>query len=53
MNELGSNRFNAKSMCGTLCLQHKTNEVLDKFKKGELSLGKPELKDRPMHTNFV
>ena len=53
MSELGSNRFNAKSMCGTLCLQHKTNEVLDKFKKGEIPLDKPEGEAPPMHINFV
>ena len=52
MNELGSSKFNAKTMCGTLCLQHKTNEVLDKFKKGEVSLGKPD-GEPPMHINFV
>ena len=53
MSELGSNGFNAKTMCGALCLQHKTNEVLDKFKNGELPLEKPEFEDRPMHINFV
>jgi len=53
LNELGLNRFNAKRMCGALCLQHKTNEVLDNIKKGELLLEKPEFEDCPMHINFV
>ncbi|MBT3515048.1 MAG: hypothetical protein HN474_07005 [Nitrospina sp.] len=53
MNELGSNGFNAKRMCGALCLQHKTNELFDKIKKGELLIEKPEFEDCPVHVNFV
>jgi MoaA/NifB/PqqE/SkfB family radical SAM enzyme len=52
MDELASDKFNAKTMCACLCLQHKTNEVLDKYKKGEISLEKPE-SSIPMHLNFI
>lgn len=52
MNELASPRFNAKTMCGTLCVQHKVNEVLDKYKKGFIELDKP-MGEPPMHINFI
>ena len=34
MNHLASGQFDAKTMCGTLCLQHKVNEALDNHVKG-------------------
>ena len=34
MNLLASPHFNAQTMCGTLCLQHKVNEFLDARRKG-------------------
>ena len=34
MNHLASAKFDAKTMCGTLCLQHKVNEALDNHVKG-------------------
>lgn len=52
MNELASPRFNAKTMCGTLCVQHKVNEVLDKYKKGLTELNKPT-GEAPIHLSFV
>jgi MoaA/NifB/PqqE/SkfB family radical SAM enzyme len=52
MKELASENFNAKTMCGTLCLQHKVNEVLDKYKKGEVRLNKP-VGEPPEHINFI
>lgn len=52
MDELASPRFNAKTMCGTLCVQHKVNEILDKYKKGQVGLDKP-VGDAPMHINFI
>jgi hypothetical protein len=52
MNELASLRFNAKTMCGTLCVQEKVNEALDKYKKGLIQLEKP-IGDPPMHINFI
>jgi hypothetical protein len=52
MHELASPRFNAQTMCGCLCLQHKTNEVLEEFKQGRLQLAQPE-GPAPMHLNFI
>jgi len=52
MNELASTRFNAKTMCGTLCVQHKVNEVLDRYKEGLIELEKPTGMP-PMHINFI
>jgi MoaA/NifB/PqqE/SkfB family radical SAM enzyme len=52
MNELASPRFNAKTMCGTLCVQHKVCEVLDKCKKGLIGLKKPT-GPVPDHINFI
>jgi sulfatase maturation enzyme AslB (radical SAM superfamily) len=52
MNFLASPDFNAQKMCGTLCLQHKVNEHLDHYKKGQLELATPE-GPLPQHINFV
>ncbi|MEE9356736.1 MAG: radical SAM protein [Methylococcaceae bacterium] len=52
MNELASPRFNAQSMCGSLCLQHKVNEVLDDVKQGQLILEQPKGPE-PGHLNFI
>lgn len=51
VNYLASPNFNAKSMCGSLCLQHKVNEYLDERKKGS-----PQSVPHgtvPQHLNFV
>lgn len=52
MNLIASDKFDAKTMCGTLCLQHKVNEFLDQIKKGEINYKKPEGRE-PMHLNFI
>lgn len=52
MNTLASPKFNAQSMCGTLCLQHKVNEYLDEYKKGRLAPTPPE-GQTPLHVNFI
>lgn len=52
MNYLASPKFNAKRMCGTLCLQHKTNEFLDQYKKRLTVLEEPHGK-QPLHVNFI
>jgi MoaA/NifB/PqqE/SkfB family radical SAM enzyme len=52
MNYLASPDFNAQTMCGTLCLQHKVNEVLDAHTKGQIQLQKP-LGAIPRHINFI
>jgi MoaA/NifB/PqqE/SkfB family radical SAM enzyme len=41
MDELASDRFDAKTMCGSLCLQHKCNEFLN------------SLMEIPAHVNFI
>jgi MoaA/NifB/PqqE/SkfB family radical SAM enzyme len=53
VNLLASPDFNAQTMCGTLCLQHKVNEFLDGYQKGQFAL--PDLSEQrlPMHINFV
>ncbi len=52
MNTLASPKFNAQTMCGTLCLQHKVNEYLDEYKKGRLEPALPA-GQTPLHVNFV
>jgi MoaA/NifB/PqqE/SkfB family radical SAM enzyme len=52
MSYLASTEFNAQAMCGTLCLQHKVNQYLDAYKKGQLEIGLPAGKP-PQHLNFI
>lgn len=52
VNYLASPNFNAKSMCGSLCLQHKTNEYLDGVKKGMIKNEAPSGAP-PQHLNFI
>ena len=52
MNHLASAQFDAKSMCGTLCLQHKVNEALDNHVKGVKRLEQITNKNIP-HQNFL
>jgi MoaA/NifB/PqqE/SkfB family radical SAM enzyme len=49
---IASDKFDAKTMCGTLCLQHKVNEYLNELKKGEIKL-KTLIGNTPMHLNFI
>ena len=49
---LASEKFDAKTMCGSLCLQHKVNEFLWDLKKGNNVLVEPP-GDPPMHVNFI
>ena len=52
MNYLSGPRFNAQKMCGSLCLQHKVNEFMDGYRKGQFEL--PEMTAQPpAHINFV
>jgi len=53
MNHLAGPGFNAQTMCGTLCLQHKVNEYLDGYMKGRAALPDVEGKRPPQHLNFV
>ncbi len=52
MNLIASEQFDAKTMCGTLCVQHKVNEFLDYIKKGT-STQSPCSEEPPMHLNFI
>ncbi|MEI8175564.1 MAG: SPASM domain-containing protein [Candidatus Omnitrophota bacterium] len=52
MDLLASSAFDARSMCGTLCLQHKVNEFLYDLSRGTATLSKPAGK-KPMHVNFI
>jgi len=52
MDLIASKRFDAKTMCGSLCLQHKVNEYLWNLKHGKADLPYPDL-EIPMHVNFI
>ena len=49
---LASKKFDARTMCGSLCLQHKVNEFLWDLKRGKAVLKKPK-GETPMHINFI
>ena len=53
MNYLASPDFNAQKMCGSLCLQHKVNETLDSYVKGEISIEAPNNLKEIKHVNFI
>lgn len=52
INLIASEEFDAKTMCGSLCLQHKVNEFLWTLKHGKGKLKQPE-SGSPMHCNFI
>ena len=52
VNHLASPDFNAQTMCGSLCLQHKVNEALDDYQKGIVVLQEPA-GPPPQHINFI
>lgn len=49
---IASEKFDAKTMCGSLCLQHKVNEFLWDLKHGKVNISEP-VEEPPMHINFV
>ena len=49
---ISSGEFDARSMCGTLCLQHKVNEFLWDLKHGLVKLETPPGAP-PRHVNFI
>lgn len=52
MNLIASDKFDARTMCGTLCLQHKVNEFLWKLKEEAEPM--PAAPGRePQHKNFI
>lgn len=52
INLIASEKFDARTMCGSLCLQHKVNEFLWDLKEGESELSEVE-GEKPMHINFI
>jgi MoaA/NifB/PqqE/SkfB family radical SAM enzyme len=52
MNHLASPGFDAQSMCGSLCLQHKVNEALDDHQRGLVALKRPP-GPPPPHLEFL
>jgi MoaA/NifB/PqqE/SkfB family radical SAM enzyme len=52
LNLIASEKFNACTMCGSLCLQHKVNEFLWDLKQNKTSLEGLGTK-APMHINFI
>ncbi len=52
MNLIASDRFDARSMCGSLCLQHKVNEYLWGLKAEGRTPVLPQ-GEQPMHVNFI
>lgn len=52
VNLIASEKFDARTMCGSLCLQHKVNECLWALKHKNAILVKEDA-DPPMHINFI
>ena len=52
MNHIGSQKFDARTMCGTLCLQHKVNEFLYDIKHNGAVIPE-DPGPSPMHVNFI
>ena len=51
---LASEKFNAHTMCGTNCLQHKVNEFLWDIKTKKIDINSIIVpKDKPLHINFI
>lgn len=53
MNYLAGPEFNAQTMCGSLCLQHKVNEFLDGYMKENIALPDLSGKQPPSHLSFI
>lgn len=52
INLIASDKFDARTMCGSLCLQHKVNEFLWDIKSGKSDL-KEAKGNPPDHINFI
>lgn len=53
MSYLASPNFDARRMCGVLCLQHHTNVWLDEVKKGSRQIPDESPVPIPQHVNFI
>ena len=49
---IGSSDFDATTMCGSLCLQHKVNEYLWDLRSGRIPIEEPT-GNMPEHVNFI
>lgn len=49
---IASDKFDARTMCGSLCLQHKVNEYLWGIKQNNITPEEP-ISPAPMHSNFI
>lgn len=52
INLIASEKFDARTMCGSLCLQHKVNEFLWDLKNGDVSI-EDDTGKLPGHINFI
>lgn len=52
MDRIASEKFNARTMCGTLCLQHKVNEFLYNLRHNNAKFPE-DPGPAPMHVNFI
>lgn len=52
INLIASEKFDARTMCGSLCLQHKVNEFLWDLKQHDAAVEKPDISP-PIHINFI
>lgn len=52
INLIASEKFDARTMCGSLCLQHKVNEFLWDIKQHSVDIVTPNVVP-PMHINFI
>ena len=52
MDLIASDQFDPRTMCGTLCLQHKVNEFLYDLKHGSVDWNKMSA-EPPEHVNFI
>ena len=53
MSLIRSDNFDARTMCGSLCLQHKVNECLSSIAENGAALSAPDTNQQPMHINFI
>jgi MoaA/NifB/PqqE/SkfB family radical SAM enzyme len=53
MSFLASEKFDARKMCATLCLQDKVNEALNDLREHNIPLPDVTGKPLPMHLNFI
>ena len=57
MKKISEPPFDVNRDCGTLCLQHKTNEIIWNIKasqiNGEVRVPEVDMSSMPQHINFI